>query len=146
MSLFDTIRAQILSATKAKDEVCKNILKVVLGEIHTMESRTGIKLKDEEIHKVIKKTVEGIDETLKYVKEGENYNKLVAEKQILSNLLPQYLSKEAVLAVLNEIVIDLKAAKSDGQATGVAMKLIKEKKLSVDGKVVSEAVKEIRTT
>jgi hypothetical protein len=145
MSLFDIIRSKILVATKNKNENTKNILKVVLGEINTMESRTGIKLKDEEIHKIIKKTVEGIDESLKYVKEGTNYDKLCAEKVVLSALLPQYLSKEAVIAALSEVVAEIKAAKSDGQATGVAMKLAKAKQLSVTGDVVAAVVKEIRT-
>jgi hypothetical protein len=41
-------------------------------------------------------------------------------------------------------VDELKLAKSDGQATGIAMKFFKEAKLLVDGNTVTEVVKSIR--
>jgi len=39
MTIKESIKADILTATKIKDNTTKNILKVVLGEIDTQEGR-----------------------------------------------------------------------------------------------------------
>jgi uncharacterized protein YqeY len=135
------IREQITTATKLRKDTVKNVLKVVLGEIDTQEVRNKKDLSDEEICKVIKKTLQGIEEMLVY-KAGDAG--LEEEKVTLTALLPKQLDRVDILFQLASKAEEIKAAKSDGQATGIAMKFFKESKQLVDGTDVTAIVKEIR--
>lgn len=141
MTLKETIRKQILEATKARMEDQKNVLKVVLGEIDTQESRTGKPFSDDDCCRVVRKVLQGIEEMLTYKPNDE---KLKTEKECLNALLPKQLSKEDVLTALTEKLGEIKTAKSEGQATGIAMKFFKEKGVSVDGNIAKEVVATIR--
>jgi uncharacterized protein YqeY len=142
MSVFkEKIRSNIATATKLKKEPAKNVLKVVLGEIDTQEARLSRDLTDEEVYKVIRKTLQGIEEMLQYKPGDVN---LEIEKVTLEHLLPKKLDYMDILLELSPKIEELKQAKSDGQATGIAMKLLKEKKLLVEGNDVAQVVKGIR--
>lgn len=142
MNLKEKIRTDMITATKSRQENVKNVLKVVLGDISTLEARSGKESPDEEVCKVIKKTLEGIQEMLKYKSADPG---LMLERDTLTALLPNQLGQSEVLAALIDKTEEIKSAKSDGQATGIAMKFFKEKKLAVDGKDVTEVVKKIRS-
>lgn len=141
MTLKETIRSQILTATKLKKEPTKNVLKVVLGEIETQESRNGKPLTDDDGYRIIRKTLQGVEEMLGY---KPNDSKFEEEKTALNLLLPKQLTAEDIKSTLLSKVDELKAAKSEGQATGIAMKLFKEKNLCVDGNVVKRVITEVR--
>jgi protein involved in sex pheromone biosynthesis len=66
------------------------------------------------------------------------------ENRILSVLLPQYLTKSEILEKIVDIQNDIKGAKNEGVATGLAMKLLKGLKLPVEGDTVKQAVQELR--
>lgn len=142
MPLKDTIRKQITEATKAKQDVQKNVLKVVVGEIDTLESRQNKPFTDEDCIRVIKKTLQGVEEMLGY-KPGDA--KFETEKTVLQALLPQEMSIHDLKVSLTAKAEEIRAAKSDGQATGIAMKFFKENKISVDGSVVKKVVAEMRS-
>jgi hypothetical protein len=59
-------------------------------------------------------------------------------------LLPKTLDREAIRKELEAVAADLRGAKGEGQATGMAMKHLKGKGLAVLGEDVAVAVKEIR--
>lgn len=139
--LKEQIRASVIAATKARNDSVKNILKVILGEIDTQEARQTKPLADDDIHKIIRKTVQGLEEMLQY-KPGDS--KLETEKRTLEELLPKMLDSAGILLVLKDKIEELKNAKSDGQATGIAMKFLKEQKHSIDGNEVAQVVKGIR--
>ena len=141
MTLKETIRKQITEATKQRADVKKNILKVVLGEIDTLESRQGKQFADEDCCRVIKKTLQGVEEMLGY-KPGDP--KFELEKTTLQALLPQEMSMHDLKISLTAKTEEIRAAKSDGQATGIAMKFFKENNIPVDGNVVKKVVSEIR--
>lgn len=140
MNIKERIKADILTATKAKDNATKNTLKVVLGEVDTQEGR-GKNLTEEQIYGVIRKVLQGIEEMLTY-KPGDAV--LMQEKDTLSKLLPVQLGREDILDKLINKVDEIKNAKADGQATGIAMKYFKENKLVVDGTLVADIVKQLR--
>lgn len=141
MTLKETIRKQIIDATKQRAEVQKNVLKVVLGEIDTLESRQGKQFTDEDCCRVIKKTLQGVEEMLSYKPDEPKFQE---EKNILQALLPKEMSVHDLKVSLNAKAEEIKAAKSDGQATGIAMKFFKENNIPVDGNVVKKVVTEIR--
>lgn len=141
--LKEEIRKQITAATKSRNDTVKNVLKVVLGDVDTQEARNKKELNDDEVCKIVKKVLQGIEEMLKY-KVGDN--KLEEEKVTLTQLLPKQLDSSDIFALLKlaNKFEELKNAKSDGQATGIAMKFLKEGKQLVDGTEVALVVKEIR--
>jgi hypothetical protein len=141
MTLKETIRKQIVEATKLKMEAQKNVLKVVLGDIELQESRYGKQLTDDECYRTIRKTLQGVEEMLTY---KPNDPKFEAEKATLNSLLPKQLDSNDLKFTLSSKVDEIKAAKNDGQATGVAMKFLKERNISVDGNAVKKLVSEIR--
>lgn len=148
MSLAEVIKSQLTTSIKAKDEVRKGILRVVLGELGTLESRSGKTLSDGEVEKVISKVVQANAETANLTTCQETKLRLMQENEILGEFLPTYASPDQIRMALSSFIADIKAAKSDGQATGVAMKNFKGGRLNcgtvIDGKVVAEVVKELR--
>jgi hypothetical protein len=150
MSLLETLKGKLTECRKAGKPVEMSVLQVVLGDASMIEARTGKKASDEEVEKLIRKTMLGNQETLgileqKSMTSSDNYSKLKAENAFLETLLPKTLSVDEIVANLAEVADAVKGAKNDGQATGVAMKHLKGKQLKVLGEDVSAAVKKMRS-
>jgi hypothetical protein len=143
MTLQETIRKKIVETTKLKMEAQKNVLKVVLGEMELQASRSGKLLTDDDGYRIIRKTLQGVEEMLTY---KPNDPKFEAEKATLKDLLPQEMSIHDLKVSLTSKAEEIRAAKSEGQATGIAMKFFKENNISVDGNVVKNVVVEIRNS
>ncbi len=137
-NLLSRIRGEIRQAMLDKDEVKKSILRVVVGEV---ERKFGSN-SDEDVHKAIKRIIEGNNESLKH---GANPT-LLKEISILDEYLPKLLSLEMIEAALLGTSTDvaIKAAKNDGAAVGAAMKALKTIGAAVDGNDVKTVVKKIR--
>ena len=145
MALLQQIKQQVLEAMKARDTLTKNVLRVVQGDIELAETRLGKALTEDEEQKIIRKLIKSNQETLAVVQDDAAKEKLQKEIAILEALLPRTLSVAEIIAALEPVADDVRAAGNDGQATGVAMKHLKPQGLAVDGKDVSEAVKNIRS-
>lgn len=144
------IRAQLVTSMREKDEVKKNILRIILGDLSTSEVRSGKPSTDDDARRIIKKLIESNVETLKFCADRpENFSKLTRENSILSSFLPKTLSKEDINSYIylssTMITSEIKGAKSDGQATGILVKWLKLNNYGhFDGIVAAEAVKELR--
>jgi uncharacterized protein YqeY len=144
------LQEKLREAMKARDDLAKGLLRVVLGEVSTRRARTGQEPGDEEVQGIIRKVMAGNDETRRELERHgqtghEAYDRLARENAYLQTLLPQTLDREAVRKELQPIGAELRGAKSDGQATGLAMKHLKGKGLAVLGEDVAAAVRDIRT-
>ncbi len=149
MSMLDTLKARLTEYRKKGAAVEMGALQVVLGDASTLEARSGKRPTDEEVEKLIRKTLLGNQETLAILEQkglaaGDNHAKLKAENAVLQSLLPQTLSVDEIVGQLAEVADAVRAAKNDGQATGVAMKHLKGKGLRVLGEDVTQAVKRLR--
>lgn len=142
--LADEIRKQMLAAMKAGNVIDKQVLGVALGEIQTAEARAGEALTDEQAQAVVKKLVKANEETLQVASSPEQQRTLRQELATLKALLPATLSVEQIASALAPVADAIRAAKNDGQATGVAMKHLKAEGASVDGKDVAQAVRQFR--
>lgn len=143
-SLIEIVRERIKKAAFGSTE--KDILKVLLGELQNESS--AINLSYEKELNIARKFIKGNEETLKHMKGQEdniNYKKMQEENLILSSLLPPSMSEEDVKKLLSESIIDVKSFKSEGQAVGEVMKLIKAKNLVADGSLVKSVVLELRS-
>ena len=145
MALLQTIKQQVIEAMKAKDSLKKEVLRVAQGDIEMHHTRTGEHMSDEEAQKVIRKLIKSNQETIEHTTDPAAVEKLTKEIAILEELLPRTLGVDEIVAALGPVESDIKAAGNDGQATGVAMKHLKPQGLAVEGKDVSEAVKQIRS-
>jgi uncharacterized protein YqeY len=147
--LVDDIKKQITVAMKAGDAVARDILRLAASEIQTAEARKNAPLGEEEAAAALRKLIKSNEETLGLTTESgdgqERAATLRREIEVLSALLPKQLSVDDIVAALASQHEAIKSAKSDGQATGVAMKHLKTAGASVSGNDVGAAVKKIRT-
>jgi len=141
--LVDDIKKRIMAAMKAGRTVEKEVLRVALGELQTMEAR-GDKVDDDVVLRVVRKLVKSNRETIAATESEERKAELAAENEVLEELLPKGLSVDDIVAALAPVADAITAAGNDGQATGVAMKHLKSGGATVDGKDVSVAVKRLR--
>lgn len=131
MKLKELISKNYMQAFKEKNVVAKNLLSVVKGEIQTIEKNTGTEnLSDEEVLKILNKTAKSLKETIE--KTGDTESKLQLE--IVESYLPKQLSKEEIVAKVNEIVAS--------GVTNIGLIMKEFATLPVDRKIVSEVVKE----
>jgi uncharacterized protein YqeY len=142
--LVETIRKRVTEAMKAGDAVAKDVLRVALGEIQTAEARAARALTDDEAVAVVRKLIKSNEETLGMTEAAERKALLVKETEVLRSLLPAAPSMDDLVAALAPVRDAVRAAKSDGQAIGVAMKHLKGAGLSAGGADVAEAVKRVR--
>jgi uncharacterized protein YqeY len=142
--LIDDIKARTLRAMKEKDTVARDVLRLALGEIQMAEERASRKLRDEEAGAILRKLVKSNEETLGLSTEGPAATALRAEIEILNALLPKTLSVAEIESALAEQREAIRAAKNDGQATGLAMKHLKSTGAVFDGTDVAAAIKAIR--
>lgn len=143
--LIDDIKKQVTQAMRDKDTQKRDLLKVVLGELQTAAARSGDTLDDEQAQKIIRKIVKSTQEMIELGKRPEAVEQAKAELVILESLLPKTLSVDEIIAALQPVADNIRAAGNDGQATGVAMKHLKSAGAVVEGKDVGVAVKQMRS-
>jgi uncharacterized protein len=143
--LTEEIKRQMRAAMQRHDAVARNILGLALGEIQTAEARANRSLGDDEATAVLRKLVKSNEETLGHARDDAARSaELRREIEVLLALLPKALSAAAVAEALGPVAEALRAAKTDGQAMGVAMKHLKASGAVVDAATVQEAIKAVR--
>jgi len=142
--LIDQIKARMFQAIKAGNALEKEILRVAVGEITTEAARPGRKGSDEEAQAILRKLVKSNEETLASTTDAEKRGILQQEIEVLATFLPKSLSTEEIATALAPVLEQIKAAASEGQATGIAMKLLKSQGAVVNGKDVGAAVALVR--
>ena len=142
--LIDQIKARMFQAIKSGAHVEKEILRVAVGEISTEAARPGRQGSDEEALAILRKLLKSNEETLASTTDAEKRAVLVQEMEILATYLPKSLSLDEIVQALAPVSAQIKAAASDGQATGIAMKQLKSGALVVNGKDVTLAIKQLR--
>ena len=133
--LIDVIKANIISATKMRNQLASDILKVVLGECQTRNDFT-----DDFIIRYCREIIKGNTETMKF---GESA-KLSRENELLRSYLPKEVNKVELEVYAGRIAEEIKAAKSDKHAIGVLVKYVKSLGLLASGDAAKELVSSIR--
>lgn len=142
--LKDDLKAAMLAAMKAGHATEKGVLRVALGEVQTVESRSGSDAADAEVEKILRKLIKSIGESLEAATDEDQRTQLAEEIAVLERFLPKTLSPDEIVAALEPVADAVRAAGNDGQATGVAMKHLKGSGAIVEGKDVSAAVRRMR--
>lgn len=143
MSLKESISQQLTVATKAKDAVLINTLRMLRAAIKNREVDFQAELENKEILSVIRRQVKQHKESIRYYKEGGREDLVKKEEQeldILMSFMPEQLSEEAIAKIVGQVIKELDA--KDMRDIGRVMKkLMAELAGSADGKLVSEIVK-----
>lgn len=131
-------------ALKSGDKFTLSVLRMLKSEIIN-ESRKGSlhTLTDDEVLKVIKKGVKTRkDSIVEYKKYGklDTVNELAKEVDILNKYLPQEMSEEEIIKIVNEVFEELKP--SSMKDMGNLMKVISSKITNADMSLVSKIVKD----
>jgi uncharacterized protein YqeY len=145
MTLLERLKNDLKEAMKAKDTFKRDTIRFLLSAIKQVEVDTRKELSDEEIIKIIQKSVKQREEAARQYKEGgreDLYEKEIKEAQILKSYLPKQLSDEELEAELKKIVEEVGATtiKEMGKVMGVATKRLAGR---ADGKRINEMVKKI---
>jgi hypothetical protein len=134
--LIDIIKADILSATKSRNTIASDILKLVLSECQTKNNFT-----DDFVIRHCRNLIEGNIALMKF----EESSKLSRENELLRSYLPREVGEADLIVYANQIPDDIKAAKSDGQAVGVLVKYVKALGLLANGDLAKKVVATLRS-
>ena len=106
--LFDTLNEDHIKAFKARDKVRKEILSSVISKCKykKVEKNASGELTDEDVIKIIEKTVKELDEEiLSFSNAGENYKDRVetlkSQKEIIKVYLPKQLTESEIIDIIN---------------------------------------------
>ena len=144
MSLLETIKKDMIEASKKGDVDSTNILKLAIASIKNAEIAKGDKLSDEEILKVLRKEESKIKDSIaEFTKMGRKdlIERESRQLKVISSYLPNLMSREEIEKVVSKAVADTHAEglKSMGAVMGIVMKELNGK---ADGSVVKEVVQE----
>jgi uncharacterized protein len=143
--ILDVIKERAKKAMIERDSVARDILRLAQGEIQTAEARNERPVTDDEAAGIVRKLIKSNNETIAKSEDPEQKKTLALEIRTLEALLPKAMGHDEILAALTPVHAAIKEAKTDGQATGVAMKQLKEIGATVGGSEVAAVVKALRT-
>lgn len=139
--LIEKIRADLLTARKARATVAANSLTALVGEAVMVGKNAGNREStDEEVIATVRKFLKNLEETKRNL-VAHNKDTAVCEEEIaiISKYLPQQMSVDELRSAVAAI-----AAETAGANMGVVMKVLKERYAGLyDGKLASEVVKQV---
>lgn len=99
--LKEKISADYMSAFKAKNTIAKNLLSVIKGEVQTIEKNLGVEnLSDEEITKILNKTVKSLKETNASFPSEQTAEELL----IVESYLPKQMTEDEITTKIQELI------------------------------------------
>jgi uncharacterized protein YqeY len=129
----------------AKDNFKRDTIRFLMSAIKQVEIDERVELSDNDIYKIIQKSIKQRDDAAKAYKAANRedlYEKEVNEANLIKEYLPKQLSSDELRPIIQKIV-DKTEAKSM-KDMGKVIKLTQEEVgSSADGKTISSIVKEI---
>ena len=144
-TLQERIRADLLEAMRAKDEVRKSSLRMLIAAVKNAQIEARKELDDGGVLAMVQKQVKQRRESVAEFRKG-NREDLVAieeaEIEVLSAYLPAQVSRAEIVAAAQKVVAETGA--SGPRDMGKVMPaLTKQFGASADGRTISEVVREI---
>ena len=129
--LKETLKKDEIAAMKARDKAKVNVLRLVNAEIKAYEVNNREDISDENVIKIIEKSIKQNKEALEYAKQANNEEK-IAEGNFAIEVLTPYLPKQLTDDEVNEMLKEIIAS---GNYTAADMgKIMKEIMPKVSGK------------
>jgi uncharacterized protein YqeY len=139
LTLKEKINADYMSAFKAKNTIAKNLLSVIKGEIQTIEKNSGVEnMSDEEVIKILKKTVKSLKETNASFPSTQTAEELF----IAESYLPKQMSEDEIRVAVDAIISSMRTTLTIKEMGKVMGQFNSKYAGLADGKLVSQVVKE----
>lgn len=143
MNLVETLDKEIIEAMKAKDSVRLATLRGVKGAMKLQSIDHKKEINDELLIDVVSKEIKTRNESIKEFEKGgrqDLIDKTETEIKILSKYLPEQLSEEEIVNIINQVFEEVKPSgiKDMGKVMGIVTPKIKGK---ADMSVVSALIR-----
>lgn len=143
MSLREQLQQDLRDAIRARDTRRKSALRVLIGNIQTVEGEKGT-LEDDQVLRLLEKEVKQREEALEMAREAGREDIVAAEEkelEILRAYLPEPLSEGELVALVESVIEELDASSMAdmGQVMQAIMPQVRGK---ADGSRVSHLVRE----
>ncbi len=144
MSLEERLVEEMKQAMKSNDKLRLSTIRMIRSSLKNKEIELRKKLEDEDIVKVIQVMVRKGEESVEQFQAGGRMDlveKETKEIEILKSFLPQPLSQEEILKIVDETIRETQA--SSLKDIGKVMKSVMPKMGGkADGKLINQLVKE----
>ena len=110
---YTELDEEIKNAMRAKDALRRDILRMVKTEIKSIEVNERREITEADVDAMLKRVIKQSKDTLEDYKKGTNQervDKLAAQITILEEYLPQQLSGDALIALIDEKIAELGAS------------------------------------
>ncbi|WP_417061390.1 GatB/YqeY domain-containing protein [Enorma massiliensis] len=124
----EELHNEMVAAMKAKDKVRLSIVRQVMGEVKNLEVNERRDAIEEDVNTMIKRLINQTTETLEMSrKAGNNQERtdtLTQQVEILESLLPEQLSGDALIELIEKTIAEVGAAtrKDMGRVMGALNK------------------------
>jgi len=144
MTLEERLLQDMKAAMKSGDKLRLSVIRMIRSTIKNKEIELRKPLDDEEAQRVIQGMVRKGEESLEQFKSGGRMDLVEKESkeiEILRSYLPQSLTREEVIKIVDETIHETQAAslKDLGKVMKTVMPRLQGK---ADGKLINELVKE----
>ena len=105
--LKEVLKKDEIAAMKARDKARVSVLRLVNSEIKAYEVNNREDIPDENVIKIIEKSIKQTKEALEYAKQANDEEKIAEGNfalEVLTPYLPKQLTEEEVNAMLREII------------------------------------------
>lgn len=124
----EELHNEMVAAMKAKDKVRLSIVRQVMGEVKNLEVNERRDATEEDVNtmikRLIKQTTETLDMSRKAGNNQERTDTLTQQVEILESLLPEQLSGDALVELIEKTIAEVGAAtrKDMGRVMGALNK------------------------
>ena len=145
VNLKQKLETDLKQAIRAKDNVRRSVIRLVMAAIKNAEIARRAALDDADILGVIAKEVKQRHESIEAFRQGNRHD-LVAQEEaelaILQEYLPQQLTREEIIAEARQVIAEV-GAQGPGDKGKVMPKLIAQLKGRADGREINTVVTEL---
>ena len=143
MNLEERLVKEMNEAMKSSDKLRLSAIRMIRSNVKNKEIEIRKPLDDEEIQRVIQGMVRRGEESLEQFKSGERMDLVEKESkeiEILKSFLPQSLTQEEILKIIDQTIEETQATSL--KDLGKVMKSVMPKlQGKADGKLINELVK-----
>ncbi len=144
MSLEERVNEEMKQAMKAGDKLRLSTIRMIRSALKNKEIELRRKLEDEDVVKAIQGMVRRGEESVEQFQAGARMDLVEKEKkeiEILKSFLPQLLSREEIVKIIDEMIQETQA--SSPKDIGKVMKSVLARiGGKADGRLVNQLVKE----
>lgn len=109
----EELHAQMVAAMKAKDKTRLSIIRQVMTEVKNIEVNERRDVTEEDVNSMIKRLIKQTGETLEMSKQAGNNQErtdvLTQQVEILESLLPEQVSGDALVALIEKTIAEVGA-------------------------------------